>query len=84
VVGAVTGLARRPVVRTPIGRSRLSVSPAIAVADQLRPVPVQPVGARFAPPEVAPIPMPSPSMRGLEATIAIASLAVALLLGLLR
>ncbi len=67
-----------------MGRSGLSPSPMIEVADRLRPIPVRPVGARLAQEEAVPIPLPSPSMRGLEATIAIASLAVALLLGLLR
>jgi hypothetical protein len=68
-----------------MGRSGLSPSPTIKVADRLQPIPVRPLGARPAQEEVAaPISLPSPSMRGLEATIAIASLASAILLGLLR
>lgn len=69
--------------RTRIGRARLSPPAAIAVADRLRPVPVRPLGAGLED-DVAPIPLPTPSMRGLEATIAIASLGAALFLGLLR
>ena len=54
------------------------------VADRLRPASLRTLGPRLAQDKVAPIPLPSPSMRGLEATIAIASLAAAILLGLLR
>jgi hypothetical protein len=80
----MTGLARSPVSRTRIGRSGLSPSPTIEVANRLQPIPARPLGTRLAQEEVAPIPLANLSMRGLEATIAIASLAVALLLGLLR
>lgn len=69
--------------RTRVGRTRLNAATAIGVADHLRPVPVGPRGAELED-DVAQIPMPIPSMRGLEATVAIASLAAALFLGLLR
>lgn len=68
--------------RTRMARTRLNPAPTVAVAGPLRPV--RPLATPLARDPMAPIPLPSPSMRGLEATIAIAALAAAILLGLLR
>ena len=65
-----TGLA--PLVLAPPTRARRQGTPAVA--------------RELAPPRLTDdaAPMPAPSMRGLEVAIAIASLASAILLGLLR
>jgi hypothetical protein len=74
----MTGLAR-----TRIGHSPPSAPPRISVAPPLQPIRPLSAGVR-ATSEAASTPVSTPSMRGLEVTIAIASLASALLLGLLR
>jgi hypothetical protein len=69
--------------RTRIGRAPLGAAPSIAVAPPLQPA--RSIAAAILPATDVPSePVSTPSMRGLEATIAIASLASAILLGLLR